>query len=121
MNASDLQRELDIHGRAFENTAYDLEFLDSVQRVLPRCMQWHPCALAKQEYPACSCPYLCMFANTVRVLCCLILCLHYNCAVNETVISCNFLRIEGRKFVRVEIPLEFFNAEKCDGSDSKAI
>ena len=47
MDASDLQRELDIHGRTFENTVYELEFLDSVQRVLPRCLQWHPCALAK--------------------------------------------------------------------------
>ena len=48
MEASDLQREVDIHGRAFENTVYDLEFLDSVQRVLPRCLQWHPCALETQ-------------------------------------------------------------------------
>ena len=43
VEAKDLQRELDIHGRGFENTVYDLEFLDTVQRVLPRCLQWHPC------------------------------------------------------------------------------
>lgn len=39
-------------------------------------------------------------------------------AVKDKVLSCNFLRMEGRKFTKVEIPLEFFNAEKCDGSDS---
>lgn len=77
VEAKDLQRELDIHGRAFENTVYDLEFLDTVQRVLPRCLQWHP--------------------------------------IKDKVISCNFLRMQGRKSIKVEIPLEFFNAEKCDG------